>query len=64
MSERVKSANGGENNPAAKLTLEDVKNIKNMLNNNYTVKQIHSVYSNVSEFSIGSIKYGRTWKNA
>ena len=52
----------GEDNIHAKLKEKDIIQIRNMYKNNFTVKEINKIYSNVSYNSILNIVKYRTWK--
>lgn len=54
------SAHRGENNCSAKLTNEDVVEIKKMLKNGYSANSISKQFS-VSKQNILSIKHNKTW---
>ena len=51
---------GGEQSPHAKLTLDNVREIRDMLNNNVT-QQIIAEKFNVKQPAISNIKYKKTW---
>lgn len=52
----------GENHPNAKLTVNDIKNIKTKLANGQSTFSIAKEY-NVNRWTIGSIKHGKTWSH-
>lgn len=54
--------NNGENNPNSKLTEENVRAIKNMIDNNKKVSEIARKF-NVGWQTINHIKNGNTWTN-
>ena len=45
-----------------KLSVEDVKKIKELLNENLTHKEIAKIF-NISSYTVSDIKRGRSWKN-
>ena len=53
----------GETNSNAKLTIDKVKEIKQLLSIGKSTTQIAVKY-NVTKYCINNIKYNRTWKDA
>jgi group I intron endonuclease len=60
--EKISKANSGENHPCAKLTKDDVNNIKELISNNLSCDTISKIF-NVTKQTIYNIKSGKTWKN-
>jgi group I intron endonuclease len=60
MSLKKKGVYGGENHPRAKLCLDDVNHIRELLQQGYTQQAIADTYG-VSRVTISHIKCGRTW---
>lgn len=57
-----RASNTGDSNHNAKLTVEKVKEIKRLLNQGEKVPKIAEMFG-VGKSTIGSIKYGKTWKH-
>ena len=56
-------SHSGEKNPAAKLKVEDVKNIRKLHNEGKKNKEISVLYPQVSLYTISDIIRYKTWKN-
>lgn len=56
------SSGKGERHSQAKLAQKDVDKIYSLLENGYTVKQIHDMYNNISKSTISLINTGHIWK--
>jgi len=52
----------GENNPASKLTVEQVRSIRQMLNNGYSCASLGKLF-NVAARTISRIKHRKIWKS-
>lgn len=53
----------GEKHSQAKLTLKEVKKIKQMLKQGYSLKQIQQKYSFISRSTLSMINTGKIWKD-
>lgn len=62
-SEKISLANTGIENGRAKLTEDDVLNIREMYDNKLTVKEINNMYSYISYSQINRICKRETWKH-